>query len=62
MDDIRVFSVGAGCPMCLDDLPLGMAYVPFQKFRKTYDADVALTRGTMFEELDKPFLGGEATK
>ena len=62
MDDLKVIAVGTKCENCLDELPLAMAYVPFQKFRKIYDADVALCRGTMFEELDKPFLGEEAVK
>lgn len=45
------------CP-CLDDLPLAMSYVPMQKWRKVYEPDVALSRGTIFEELDLPFKGG----
>ena len=42
---------------CLDMFPLGMAYVPMQKFKDIYDLDVALARGTIFAQLDKPFLG-----
>jgi len=42
---------------CLDNLPIAMAYVPMQKWRNIYDADVGLDRGTMFQELDLPFLG-----
>ena len=41
----------------LDDLPIAMAYVPMQKWQKLYDPDVALDRGTLFCELDLPFLG-----
>ena len=41
----------------LDNLPLAMAYVPMQKWRNIYEADVGLDRGTMFCELDLPFLG-----
>lgn len=37
-----------------------MAYVPFQTWRKVYDPSVALDRGTIFPELDKPFIGEEA--
>lgn len=40
------------------ETPVGMAYVPFQQWRETFDADTALSRGTLFPELDLPFLGG----
>ena len=40
---------------CIDKLPLAMAYVPFQKFRKVYDAATGLEHGTIFEELVLPF-------
>lgn len=42
----------------LDDLPLAMSYVPFQKWNTTYALDKALQRGTIFPELDLPFKGG----
>ena len=42
------------------ETPIGMAYVPMQKFRTVFDTDVALTQGTIFPELDKPWLGGRA--
>lgn len=41
----------------LKDLPLTMAYVPFQQIESTYDQDEALKAGTLFPNLDKPFLG-----
>lgn len=50
----------AGCPDKPDPLagmPVGMAYVPWQFFRKTFDLDKALQCGTIFPELSKPFLG-----
>ena len=37
--------------------PLAMAYVPMQTLRDLYTPQVALQRGTVFEELDLPFLG-----
>lgn len=43
--------------MCINELPLAMAYVPMQKWRKIYKNEVALERGTIFKELDLPFLG-----
>lgn len=41
----------------LNVLPIAMAYVPWQEFRDLYPAEKALFRGTIFEELDKPFSG-----
>ncbi len=38
--------------------PLGMAYVPFQQWGEPFDAETALSRGTLFPELDLPFMGG----
>lgn len=43
----------------LGKLPLAMAYVPFQRWRGTYEACVGLERGTIFPELDLPFCGRE---
>ena len=40
-----------------DSFPLSMAYVPMQKFRKLYTPEEALAAGTLFEELNLPFLG-----
>lgn len=41
----------------IEEFPLAMAYVPWQFFESTYDPDKALDIGTIFPELDKPFLG-----
>lgn len=67
LDAERVFSAKVnktdsfgGC--VLDELPIGMAYVPYQKWRNVYNADVALERGTIFAELDMPFLGRRTDK
>lgn len=38
-------------------MPLAMAYVPWQKWCSLYEADKGFCRGTIFEQLDKPFLG-----
>jgi hypothetical protein len=40
---------------CIDSLPLAMAYVPMQKFRKVYEACEGLSNGTIFEELNLPY-------
>lgn len=42
------------------DPTVTMAYVPFQTKSKLYSAEKALSKGTLFEVLDKPFLGGSA--
>ncbi len=45
-----------------DLLSLAMAYVPRQKWQNIYDVKVALVRGTIFADLDKPFIGEEAVR
>ena len=40
-----------------DTRPLAMAYVRNQSWRRIYKVDVALSRGTLFNELDMPFSG-----
>ena len=42
--------------------PLAMVYSPLQEFREIYTPDVALSRGTMFAELDLPFEGGNGKR
>ena len=40
--------------------PIGMAYVPWQTFKDIYDMERGLNAGTIFAELDKPFMGRRA--
>ncbi len=42
----------ADCPPVL-----AMAYVKWQEWQCLYEPDKGLSRGTIFEELDKPFKG-----
>ncbi|MCI5621782.1 MAG: spore coat associated protein CotJA [Lachnospiraceae bacterium] len=42
-------------PSCNQEL--AMAYVPFQNFVKLYELDQGFCKGTIFQELDKPFRG-----
>ena len=42
----------------LAGLPLAMAYVPWQCWCETYEPAEGWHRGTIFPELDLPFLGG----
>ena len=41
----------------LEGLPITMAYVPWQSWKKIICPEKALHIGTIFEELNKPFLG-----
>ena len=40
-----------------EHMPIGMSYVPWQKWQSVYDAEKAFRNGTIFQELYKPFLG-----
>lgn len=40
--------------------PVAMAYIPYQQWETPYESEVALSRGTIFPSLDKPFIGEEA--
>ncbi len=41
----------------VDQMTPAMSYVPWQKWQDIYCFEEALERGTIFGELDKPFLG-----
>ncbi len=43
-------------------LPLTMAYVPFQEWCNTYDTQTALRCGSLFPELNKPFMGSRGER
>ena len=40
--------------------PLAMAYVKWKTFKDVYAPELALSRGTVFPELDMPWIGEEA--
>lgn len=42
----------------VDNFVVGMAYVPWQTWNNVNDPSKGLRRGTIFQELDKPFEGG----
>ena len=46
----------------LKNYPLASVYAPLQSFRGLYDKDTALMKGTVFSELDLPFMGATVTK
>ncbi|MCI8865847.1 MAG: spore coat associated protein CotJA [Lachnospiraceae bacterium] len=39
-------------------MPIGMGYVPWQKWGQTYPIDKGFSRGTIFPDLDLPFAMG----
>ena len=39
------------------ETPIGMAYVPVQKIKTVYEPEMAYNRGTLYPELDLPFMG-----
>ena len=41
-----------------EDTPLAMAYVPFQQWGKVYNPDEGFKKGTIFPDLDFPFMRG----
>lgn len=41
----------------MDGMHLAMGYVPWQRWRSVYEPEKAMRRYTIFEELDKPFMG-----
>ena len=46
----------------LEAHPLAMVYSPCQAWRDAYTPEVALSRGTLFAELDLPFEGGNCKR
>ena len=46
----------------LENHPLAMVYAPVQVFRNLYDRDTALQKGTLFTELNLPFMGQSVMK
>lgn len=53
MDEERLFSDP-------QNVPLAMSYVPIQIWQRIYSPQDGLERGTIFEQLDLPFIGEEA--
>lgn len=46
----------------LNGYPLAMVYSPVQKFENLYDLDKGFVAGTIFSELDLPFMGRSINK
>lgn len=45
-------------PHNCDDMVLAMAYVPAQQWNTLFEMEEGFARGTVFPELEKPFMGG----
>ncbi len=41
-----------------EDTVTAMAYVPFQTDKSMFDTEIALSKGTLFSDLYKPFCRG----
>jgi hypothetical protein len=41
----------------VDSMAPGMSYVPWQKWQDVYDMEKGCARGTIFGQLDKPYIG-----
>lgn len=46
----------------LKNYPLAMVYSPLQEFENLFDTELALEKGTLFSELDLPFMGESVYK
>lgn len=44
------------------EISLAIAYIPLQQITTLYENEVAFNIGTLFPDLDKPFLGGRGGK
>ena len=46
----------------MENMPIAMAYVPWQQWRMIYEPKEALKRGTIFKDLDLPFEASKGCK
>lgn len=42
----------------MERYPVGMGYIPWQQWQQTYSLEKGLNRGTIFPDLDLPFMMG----
>lgn len=45
-------------PGGMEQYPVGMGYIPWQQWQQTYPLERAFHRGTIFPDLDLPFMRG----
>ena len=53
---------GNGVAWGLVGYPLASVYAPLQEFKELYDEERALKSGTLFSQLDLPFMSGKNGK
>ncbi len=58
MTPVRSGSYFDGIPALPKDAAVTMAYVPFQLNTARFDDEEALCKGTLYVDLNKPFLRG----
>lgn len=56
--DVSPVPAAKAAAECIDKYPIAMAYVPWQCWQEVYSVDVALSMGTIFPDLYKPFTMG----
>jgi len=56
-EEFNTDSTASAASCACQNQVLAMAYVPDQEWGDLYDEAIALQRGTLFPELDKPFTG-----
>ncbi len=57
-DHKKEFDTFAPLSALPDDTVTAMAYVPFQTDKAMFDTEIALSKGTLFIDLYKPFCRG----
>ena len=53
-----VTQAGDTTKACLEQYPVGMGYVPWQQWQQLYSPEQGLQKGTLFPDLDLPFMRG----
>lgn len=46
----------------MEQYPVGMGYVPWQQWQQTYPLEQGFNRGTIFPDLDLPFVMGRCVR
>ena len=59
--DIAAAQYGIPTPLP-EDTTVAMAYIPYQQAGKTYCPEQGICKGTLFPELNKPFLCGRGLR
>lgn len=49
-------------PGGMEQYPVGMGYVPWQQWQQTYPLEQGFNRGTIFPDLDLPFMMGRCIR